>query len=120
MKLIILGTLPGLNEYIDAERTSKYKAAAMKKQCEHLIIHEAKRQLKKLNPPVIMRYFWYEKDRRRDKDNITFGRKLIQDGIVKAGILPNDGWGEIAEFTDTFAVDKLRPRIEVIIEEVNP
>ena len=31
MKITIRGTLPGLNEYINAERTSRYKGAAMKK-----------------------------------------------------------------------------------------
>lgn len=32
--LVIPGTLPGLNEYIAAERTNRYKAAAMKRKAE--------------------------------------------------------------------------------------
>lgn len=38
-KLTIPGLLPGLNEYVDAERGAKgkYKAAAMKKQAENVI-----------------------------------------------------------------------------------
>ena len=38
-KVTIPGLLPGLNEYIDAERAvkGKYKAAAMKKQAENVI-----------------------------------------------------------------------------------
>ena len=67
----------------------------------------------------MMHYHWVEKDRRRDKDNVSgYGRKVIQDSLVKAGYLRNDGWGEIVGFTDTFSVDKGRPRIEVIIEEM--
>ena len=31
--------------------------------------------------------------------------------------LKNDGWSNIEGFTDSFVVDKKRPRIEVLIEE---
>lgn len=66
-----------------------------------------------------MQYTWYEPDRRRDMDNISsFGRKVIQDGLVKAGVLKNDGWKQIARFSDDFFVDAKNPRIEVLIEEV--
>ena len=38
-KLTIPGLLPGLNEYIDAERShkGKYKAASMKRQAQNVI-----------------------------------------------------------------------------------
>lgn len=36
--LVIPGTLPGLNEYIAAERTNRYKAAAMKREAESLVL----------------------------------------------------------------------------------
>ena len=65
-----------------------------------------------------MRYLWVEKNRRRDKDNISsFGRKVIQDALVKMGVLRNDGWENIEGFSDNFAVDKGKPRIEIEIEE---
>ena len=35
MKFVILGTLPGLNEYISAERSNRHSAAKMKKQTEY-------------------------------------------------------------------------------------
>lgn len=46
-KVTIPGLLPGLNEYIDAERAvkGKYKAAAMKKQAENVIGFMVKTQL---------------------------------------------------------------------------
>ena len=46
-KLTIPGLLPGLNEYVDAERGAKgkYKAAAMKKQAENVIGYMIKTQL---------------------------------------------------------------------------
>lgn len=121
MKLVIPGRLPGLNEYIEAERQHRQKAASMKKQYEHAIILLIKTQLRgtSFTGPVRMAYTWYEKDRRRDKDNVSsMGRKIIQDAMVKAGALRNDGWGEIDSFEDCFAVDKKNPRIEVQIAEV--
>lgn len=66
-----------------------------------------------------MRYRWYEKDRRRDLDNVSsFGRKVIQDALVQTHVLKNDGWKEITGFSDEFFVDADNPRIEVEIEEV--
>lgn len=122
MKLIIYGRLPGLNEYIDAERKSRYKAAKLKSDAEQLVMVYARRDLRKWRArgPVYMRYTWYERDRRRDKDNVSsYGRKVIQDALVKGGYLRNDGWNEIAGFSDEFRVDKGRPRIEVEIEELS-
>jgi len=119
-KLVIPGPLPGLNEYIESERTHRQKGASMKRQCQRVVELCAKKQLRGFHPvcPVSMKYTWYERDRRRDKDNISsFGRKVIQDGLVKAGVLKNDGWAQIAGFSDEFRVDAKRPRVEVEIEE---
>lgn len=67
-----------------------------------------------------MTYRWYEPNRKRDKDNIAaVGRKIIQDALVEAGVIRNDGWNDIRGFSDEFYVDKNEPRIEVEIEEVN-
>lgn len=121
-KLTIPGILPGLNEYIDAERgpKGKYKAAAMKKQAQNVIGYMIKTQLRgvRFTRPVVIRYLWIEPSRRRDKDNIAFAKKFIQDALVAAGVLRNDGWAEIEHFTDDFAVDPKNPRIEVTIEEI--
>ena len=122
MKLIIPGKLPGMNEYISAERTNRYEAAAMKREAEKLVILAARSSLRgwKAKGPVMMHYLWVEKDRKRDKDNISgYGRKIIQDSLVKAKFLRNDGWNDIVGFTDSFGVDKGNPHIEVIIEEIS-
>lgn len=118
--LIIPGRLPGLNEYIDAERNNKYKAAKMKRDSEDIVMFNARRcRLKAFHGAVVMKYRFYEKDRRRDKDNISsYGRKIIQDALVKSKIIRNDGWNDIAGYSDTFEVDKKNPRIEIDIEEV--
>lgn len=46
MKLTIYGRLAGLNEYIDAERLSRYRAANVKAQNEQLVLIYAKRDLR--------------------------------------------------------------------------
>lgn len=52
-------------------------------------------------------------------DNISgFAHKVIQDALVKAEILKNDGWQEITGYLDQFYCDPQNPRIEVAIVEV--
>lgn len=123
MKLVIPGLLPGLNEYIAAERDHRQKGAKLKREAQRIVEVCAKEQLRRFRPAgkVRMEYTWYERNRRRDKDNISsFGRKVIQDGLVRAGILENDGWAQIEGFSDEFRLDAKRPRIEVEISEVQP
>lgn len=119
MKLVIPFTIPGLNEYIEAERANRQKGAGMKRKWQRAVELALRRQIRgPLREPVMMHYTWYEQNRRRDKDNISgFGRKVIQDAIVNTGVLQNDGWANIKGFTDTFRVDKLHPRVEIEIEE---
>ena len=120
VKLIIRRTLPNLNDYITAERSNKYAGAKMKREWEAIVMHEA-RVLRgvQFEKPVHMLYQWYEPNRRRDKSNIcAFGRKVIEDALVRSGVLVNDGWAQIESFADEFYVDKKNPRIEVKIWEV--
>lgn len=119
-KLIIKGRLPGLNEYIDAERRHRQAAAKMKREAEETVMWAAKTSLRnaKIPVPCVMNYLWVEPNRKRDLDNISaYGRKVVQDALVKAKYLPGDGWAYIAGFTDTFDVDPKNPRIEITFEE---
>lgn len=118
--LIIQGRLSGLNELIAAERTHRQKGAALKKQAERIIRYHIREQLRgyRPKPPVTLYYYYYEPNKRRDKDNIAgFAHKVIQDSLVKEGIIANDGWDYVKEFYDRFYVDKKYPRIEVEIVE---
>ena len=82
----------------------------MKKQAENVIGFMVKTQLRgvRFDRPVIIHYRWIEPNRRRDKDNVAFAKKFIQDSLVHAGVLVNDGWNQIEGFTDDFAVDPKR------------
>lgn len=117
--LVIQGRLDNLNDYTSACRTNQYKGGQMKAKNERVCMAYIKSQLRgvHIKRKVYMRYKWYEKDRRRDLDNISsFGRKVIQDSLVKCGVLENDGWKNISGFSDEFFVDAKNPRIEVEIE----
>lgn len=118
MKLVIRGKLAGLNEYVDACRRDPRAGNRMKREAEETVNWYAKASLRgKIPTPCVMHYTWYEPNRKRDMDNISaFGRKVIQDALVKAKHLPGDGWAHIRGFTDTFLVDRKNPRIEVTFE----
>lgn len=111
--------MPGLNEYISAERANRLKAAAMKKQWTDIVCWTAASCMERFEKPVKIRYHFYEKDRRRDKDNVSaFAHKVVQDGLVKAKVIPGDGWAWVTGWTDEFSVDPENPRVEITVEEV--
>lgn len=118
-RLVIEGRLPGLNEYIDAERSHRAAAARMKAETQELIGWYIRAQLGavRITRPVWMHYTWVEPNRRRDRDNIAFAHKFVQDALVQMGVLQGDGWKHILGHSDAYAVDKDRPRVEVEIVE---
>lgn len=118
-KLTIPGRLPSLNDYTDENRKHWSKGAKFKRLVEEDLSWIIKSQLRgiQFKKPVVMKYIWIEPDRTRDKDNIAFAKKFIQDALVHMKVLKNDGWAEIEYFTDAFDVDPKNPRVEVIIEE---
>lgn len=108
--------LPGLNDYINANRGNRYGGASIKKQVEEYICWELKQQkVKPVNTVASVAFHWVEPNRARDFDNIAFAKKFIFDALQAAGILAGDGWKHLRGFTDSFGVDKDRPRVEVTI-----
>ena len=121
-KLTIPGRLPGLNQYTDACRTSAYKGAALKKKGEKAVLKYIHMQAIPIDfkPPVEIDFVWYEKDRRRDPDNIAgFGHKVILDALVKSGIIKDDSQRYIRRITDAYETDPTNPRIEIDIHTAN-
>lgn len=122
--LTIPGRLPGLNEYTTACRTNPQKGNRMKKDAQEAVMWHILAQMRrcKFERPVFLLFTFYEQDRRRDKDNVSsFARKVIQDALVKAGTLQDDGWDYVTGAVDRFYVDKENPRIvvEFIEQEAN-
>ena len=115
----IYGTLPTINEYITACRNNPHVGANMKKNYTGIVMWEMG-TIKGLHfEKVILHYRFFEKNKKRDKDNVfAFATKVVQDAMQELGIIDNDGWKNIENFTHDFFVDKDYPRIEVYIEEV--
>ena len=71
-------------------------------------------RLRPYEVPVRVEMTHYSRDRRRDPDGIrTVASKFILDGLVVAGVLPDDSQRWVLGFTDFFEVDKERPRVVV-------
>lgn len=123
--LTIPGRLPGLNEYTEACRTNPRAGARMKQDAQEVVMWQILSHMRrcKFERPVFLLFTFYEKDRRRDRDNVSsFARKVIQDALVKCGTLQDDGWDYVTGYLDRFEVDKENPRIivEFIEQEVTP
>lgn len=53
--------------------------------------------------PVRIMFIWREPDAHRDPDGISSGgRKLVLDGLVKAGVLPTDTHRHVCGFEDLY------------------
>ena len=127
VRVTIPGTFATLNEFIEASKHgsgwySKGKkdgkrwngGNSMKQRDQRTIMCHLPHL--KLKPPVSLHYTFYEKNKRRDQDNISgYFHKIFQDSLVCAGMLPGDGWRYVDGMEDRFEVDQKTPRIEVII-----
>ena len=118
MKLVIGGTLPTMNEIIDAAKGSKYTFRALKEQYDNLVAWHAKAQKLQQIEKADFTITWICPDKRYDKDNIMAGQKFIFDGLQVAGVLKNDGWKQIGKVIHDFEVDRQNPRVEIEIMEV--
>lgn len=116
-RLVIPRRLPCLNDYTKANNKHRLSASEMKKDTQqHITDHIILCKLKPINSKVIIHFTWVEKNKKRDKDNIAFAKKFIQDALVNYGILNNDGWRNIEGFTDKFGIDPISPRVIVDFE----
>jgi Holliday junction resolvase RusA-like endonuclease len=120
----IPGPLPGLNELLAAAKSGHGRGNAYARLkadwMQSVWAHAKAAHLKPMATPVRIGFLWVEKDRRRDPDNVAGGgRKLVLDGLVKAGVISDDGADEIRSWTDTFAVDKKAPgvRVELVTDD---
>ena len=120
-ELWIPGPLPGLNDLIaDAKGYGGrgYGYSKTKREWSNTVMLLAKSA--KLKPVASARlsFEWREKTKRRDPDNFSSaGKKLILDGLVKAGVLDGDGWSGVYSFTDCWVVDSRAPGVLVRITD---
>ena len=118
IKFTIPGRLPGMNQINNANRSHWSKGAKMKIEYEKLIGYSVPLAYRGLAlSGVSVHIDWFEKDRRRDIDNIFSAQKMILDSLVALDVIAGDGQKHVVDITDTVHVDKNDPRIEVTITE---
>ncbi|MDT2782870.1 hypothetical protein P7H41_13050 [Vagococcus fluvialis] len=118
MKLVIPLPLIDLNKYINAERSNRFAAAKVKKNCTNICkLHSLKAKNQGLDIPTPFKatFEWYVKDKRKDLDNIAFQKKFILDGMIEAGLIKNDGYNQHRHSEDIYLIDK-NERVEITFE----
>ena len=122
-KIVIPGELPDLNTIIAESKKGRGKWQPyneIKQEYTNIVAWIAKSEIKKQLKKIDLEITWICKNRRKDKDNISGGGiKFILDGLVAAGVIKNDGWGQVGDIYHKFKVDKHNPRVEVEIREVS-
>lgn len=114
----IKGRLPGMNEIVAAAKKGRgcYQPySEMKREYTELVAWLVIKA-PKFNKPII-KIIWYEKNKRRDMDNVIAAKKFILDGLVEGGIIKDDSRKYINDIHDVVLNDKLEPRIEVTLTE---
>ena len=124
-RLIIRERLPGMNDFL--EESTKIARNFNRKGGRHtgysklkkqwgakIVVLCAEQQLSPV-PAAHFRFTWIEPNRMRDPDNISAGKKLIFDGLVAAGVLPEDGWSQILSIREEFRVSRACPGVVVDI-----
>lgn len=118
--ILIDGRMPGLNDYIRKERRNRYMAADMKRKWTNKVADLAiQKREPKHHGRVWVFIKCYEKDERRDADNVeAFAKKCILDGLVRAGVIVDDSRKWLDGCSCEVMTDREFPRIEVIVVDV--
>jgi hypothetical protein len=114
--------LPGLNEIIDAakrqgdghhRRWNAYNAERQKLLTDLAFLFRGVPALGR----IWVEFCWMEPNKRRDPDNIAAGgRKLVLDALKARGVITNDGWAEVAGWSDTFQVASTPAQVGVRLD----
>jgi hypothetical protein len=122
--------MPTLNELLEARGHFGSKVAggkrwneynSIKKGWEHHIGWLVRAQHLEPVDKAYFTYVFFEKSRRRDPSNVVaVGVKIVEDALHKAGILKNDGWGQVLGFSAFWEVDAKNPGIAVFLSKHAP
>jgi len=59
--------------------------------------------------------FYWPNQRRRDTDNAIASLKAAYDGLVDAGLLPDDDYEHMQRERPVFEIDRDHPRVELLV-----
>lgn len=113
--------MPDLNNYLHECGRHPQAGGKMKRAFMMIASIAIRKQLPHVQIPgqVRIHYRYYEPTKKRDPSNVAaFAVKVIEDALQKCDVITNDGWANIAGYSQDFFVDKENPRIEVTITEV--
>lgn len=116
VRLVVDGRFPSLNDFVNAANRSRWSGADMKRRETKRVRDAALRAgLPRMEDRVDIHFHWVEPNARRDLDNIRFAAKFILDGLVVAGVLWDDSRRYVGMLSDSFAIDKRNPRVEITL-----
>lgn len=118
MRLLIPGWLPCMNDLINANRLNKYAGAGVKKKTQRQIVLILRPQVqgRKFTEKVNISIEYYEKDMRRDEDNVMSAAKFILDAMQDIKLIPNDS-RKYVHLTQEVFTDRENPRIEIEVSK---
>ena len=112
-KLFIPGRFPDFKKIIAAAKSSPHQYADMKRNWTGIVYYEIlQADLRKMGQAFI-KLTWYERDKRRDPDNIVVAKKFIFDGLVQSGILPTDSRKGIMGWQETVVYGSRKQGVEM-------
>jgi Holliday junction resolvase RusA-like endonuclease len=112
----IPGRLPSTNEVSWIERSHWSKGAALRKKIETDIgMWILVGQVPHFPGPVTIRVDWFEKDCRRDRDNIRSAIKFILDALIATGRIVSDSQRFVKDITDGWHEPTRNARVVVTI-----
>lgn len=73
----------------------------------------------KIDKPIRCHYYIFVKDKKHDRGNVYASlEKSFLDALQQKKVIKNDGYDDVLDSVFHTDLDRLNPRIEVIIEEV--
>lgn len=117
--LVIDGTMKGLNDWRAAIQRSPHAGNDMAKAAKRRVAQAAREQLMpRFEGPVVVIFDWYEPNKRRDLDNVAgTGQKWALDGLVAAGVLPDDNADHVVGIEHWLHFDALCPGVIVTVTD---
>lgn len=113
MKLTIYPIPPTINKYIGRSNIWEYQKD--KKKYAEAVRLQAIGLNTRYSKCTIKVTYYFEDKRRHDPANYD---KMLLDGLVEAGIIKDDNYDVIKEYTTIGSYDKNNPRVEIEISEV--
>ena len=115
-EFMITERMPGLNDIIKVSKAHWAAYSTMKKKYTEIACKAAV-DLRQAEGKIMLHIEWHEpKNGRRDPDNIWVSKKFILDGLVCAGVIPDDNKGYVHGVSDITCYDMPPKQFRVDVE----